>query len=261
MMAGRRPAHVGGGNPEPFLFDAGRVGCLLIHGLTGSPAEMRPVGEYLHSKGVTVAGPLLPGHGTQAEDLNRVRWQEWAAALEGSLAALRRRCDVVFVGGLSMGALLAAHMAVRHPGLAGILFYSPALRTANRLLFLAPLLRRIVPFFPSGKSDLADAGAVNCLWHYDRYPVGGAAELYRLQHLVRRDLSRIIVPALVVYSTRDGSIHPRSALQTYQRLGSTDKTLVTLLRSGHCLTVDVEQDVVLRETWRFISARIGEEPL
>jgi carboxylesterase len=252
---------VGGGDPEPFLLEAGRVGCLLIHGFTGSPAEMRPVGEHLHARGMTVSGPLLPGHGTQAEDLNRVRWQDWVAATEDALATLRQRCDVVFVGGLSMGALLAAHLGALHPGLAGLVLYSPALRTANRLLFLAPLLRGIVPFFPTGGSDLTDPAASDCLWHYERYPVGGAAEMYRLQHLVRRELPDVIVPALVFYSAQDGSITPRSASLTHELLGSADKVLLTLLRSGHCLTVDAERDVVFRETWRFIAARIGEERL
>ena len=58
------------------------VGVLLVHGFTGSPASMRPWGEFLNSKGYTVRVPLLPGHGTQPEDLNKVKWQEWPAKVE-----------------------------------------------------------------------------------------------------------------------------------------------------------------------------------
>jgi carboxylesterase len=79
------------------------IGVLLVHGFTGSPASMRPWGEFLHSKGYTVRVPLLPGHGTQPEDLNKVKWQEWPAKVEFELSELRKTCDVIFLVGLSMG--------------------------------------------------------------------------------------------------------------------------------------------------------------
>ena len=80
-----------------------RVGVLLVHGFTGAPPSMRPWGEFLHSKGYTVRVPLLPGHGTKPEDLNKVKWQEWPAKVQSELDELFKSCDQVFVAGLSMG--------------------------------------------------------------------------------------------------------------------------------------------------------------
>ena len=91
-----------------------RVGVLLVHGFTGSPASMRPWGEFLHSKGYTVRVPLLPGHGTQPEPLNKVKWQEWPAKVEFELSELRKSCDHIFLVGLSMGGGTVLNVAASH---------------------------------------------------------------------------------------------------------------------------------------------------
>ena len=247
-------------DPGPFFFEGGPVGCLLIHGFTGAPTEVRPVGEYLHRKGLTVSGPLLAGHGTSPEELNRVRWQDWVASAEKALLALRARCEVVFVGGLSMGALVTMHLAARYPDLAGIILYSPAWKVAQRFMFLLPLARYVVkqwPKEPEGETDLTDPEAPLRLWHYDTNPTHGAYELMKLQRVVRREARRIRVPAIIFYSTRDSAIHPTSAQRTFAALGSRDKELVTLHNSGHCLTVDSERETVWARTFGFMVARAG----
>jgi len=54
---------------NPFFFEGGEVGCLLVHGFSGSPPEMQPMGDYLAGKGLTVLGVRLAGHGTSPEDM------------------------------------------------------------------------------------------------------------------------------------------------------------------------------------------------
>ncbi|MFN2222790.1 MAG: alpha/beta hydrolase, partial [Candidatus Promineifilaceae bacterium] len=85
----------GKGDPSPWLLEGGDIGVLLIHGLTGSAAEMRPIGAFLNERGLTVMAPLLPGHGTRVEDLNQVKWTDWTAAAEEALAELQARCSKV----------------------------------------------------------------------------------------------------------------------------------------------------------------------
>ena len=80
-----------------------RIGIILVHGFTGSPASMRPWGEFLNSKGYTVRVPLLPGHGTKVEDLNTVKWQEWPAKVIFEIEQISQSCDRIFLIGLSMG--------------------------------------------------------------------------------------------------------------------------------------------------------------
>jgi carboxylesterase len=106
---------------------------------------VRPLGRHLHEAGYTVAGPLLPGHGTRPEDLNRVSWQDWVGATEEVYQKLSARCQSVFLGGESMGAVLALYLASQH-ATAGVLTYAPAIKLnlslwdRIRLHLLAPLI-------------------------------------------------------------------------------------------------------------------------
>src|SRR5438105_2148507 len=93
-----------------FALGDGPDACLLLHGLTGAPSEVRPVGEALAKAGMRAVGPLLPGHGTSAEDLNGIGRRDLESAARRELDRLSgaRR---TFVCGLSMGALLALRLA------------------------------------------------------------------------------------------------------------------------------------------------------
>lgn len=238
---------------SPFFLDGGPTGVLLIHGFTGSPPEMRLIGEYLHQRGFTVSGPCLPGHASRLDDLNRCRWQDWADHVESALADLQSRCRPVFVGGLSMGALLTLYLSARHPDVAGAVVYSPATLVADRRSVLAPVLKYLLRQVPKGEDDLHDPEARSRIWSYDAWPGAGVHELMKLTRQVRRLLPQVVCPLLVVYSTADQTIHPNSAPFTYERVGSRDKELVTLHHSGHVLTVDGEWEAVAEKTHQFLA--------
>ena len=242
-------------DPSPFLLEGGPVGVLLIHGFTGSPPEMRLVGDYLHQWGLTVSGPLLPGHGTTVEDMNRCQWADWTGHAEGALADLQARCETVFVGGLSMGSLLTLYLAAHHPELNGAILYAPAVGVTNRLIYLTPVLKHLIRQKPkSGESDLTDPEAEQRIWSYEEYPARAAHELLKLIRRMRRLLPGVTCPLLIVHSTLDQATHPHSARYTYTRAGSADRELVTLHDSGHCLTVDSEWESVSQKTYEFIQA-------
>lgn len=245
-------------DPSAFFLEGGPTGVLLIHGYTGSPPEMRWIGDTLHARGCTVSGPLLPGHGTTPEDINRRRWTDWTSHVEQALAELRARCQRVFVGGLSMGSLLTLYLAAQHPDLSGIIAYSPAVWVADPLIYAVPIGKHFQPLRPKAPgSDLVDPKADLQLWSYTMDPLRATHELLKLMLRVRRLLPRITCPALVIYSTGDSVIHPQSAARTYQRLRSADKQLITLETSGHCITVDQHWEFVAARTLDFIQSHGG----
>jgi carboxylesterase len=97
---------------DPFFYSAGKTGILLIHGFTGSPSEMRPMGKYLHQQGFTVSAPLLPGHGTSPEDLQQTKWQDWWMCVKNAFMALQQAdVEKIAVVGHSMGGILALLLA------------------------------------------------------------------------------------------------------------------------------------------------------
>ena len=104
---------------EPFLFPGSRTGCLLIHGFTGTPKEMRWMGEYLAKEGYSVLGVRLAGHATRPEDMIRSRWTDWVTSVEGGYHILRGLADHIYLIGLSLGGSLALLSQSGYPNLPG----------------------------------------------------------------------------------------------------------------------------------------------
>jgi carboxylesterase len=254
-----QPKHL---DPSAFDVPGGTVGALLIHGYTGSVAETRPMGEYLAARGFTVHCPLLPGHGTDPEDLTRICWQAWAEEVESAWQDLRARCETVFVGGLSLGGLLTLWLGVEHPEIAGLIPMAPALKARNRFFPLTPLLRHFLkydPFGGKGGEDLGDPHAFERVWSYDEKPLWGAAEVYALQRKVRNSLPEVRQPLLIFQGCRDAWVPPSAAEMVYEGVASTDKTLVWLEHSGHNLLVDGEREAVWAQSYAWMMDRASPD--
>jgi carboxylesterase len=239
-------------DPGPFLLDGGATGVLFIHGFTGAPPELRLQAEYLNERGLTAMAPLLPGHGTRVEDMNRVHWEGWTDHVEAALSWLEQRCDRVFVAGLSMGGLLALHLAALNPRVEGLLLYAPALRATNRFLPYTSIIKRFKATKPKPPRNMVDPAAESRIWSYDRDPIGAAEQLYRGQKLVRPMLPSIVCPALLFRTTRDTTVPAAAVEEVLASLGTDDKQLITLTGSAHCMTVDAEWEQVAEQSWAFI---------
>lgn len=246
--------------PRAFSLSAGSVGCLLIHGFTGSPAELRPMGEHLHQRGLTVSAPLLPGHGTSPGELARAKWQDWHRCVETALEALQRRCTEAFVVGFSLGAVLGLHLAA-NCAFSGVVLLAPALWVRDWRSSFAPLLRflvREVHKDPNPEhADLTDPEAYKRFWSYDVYPTQAVHQLVLLQRRVRSELPRIKMPTLIICSTRDMSVSPRSGPRIHQRVASVDKELVVFGNSGHGLVADTEREAVFQKVCDWVMAHQG----
>src|SRR5512141_3506758 len=91
-------------NAEPFFYSGNHVGCLLVHGFTGTPYEMHELGRRLAAQGYTVLGPALAGHATCLQDMIPTRWPDWYGSVTSGYDRLSEQCDTLFVIGLSLGA-------------------------------------------------------------------------------------------------------------------------------------------------------------
>jgi len=235
---------------DSFFWQAGPTGVLLVHGYTATTAEVRLLGEYLHERGYTVAGPLLPGHRTTPEDMNRCRWQDWMGAVEQAYRQIAGRCERVFIGGESMGAVLALYAASEHPEAVGLLLYAPALLVRpSRML----LVRFLAPFVPYVKKPIRPPTAADDRWQgYSVNPLRAAAQLNRLQQEARRRLPRLHQPVLVVQGRLDQTIDPRSGEVILRETASTVKELHWLERSTHCVILDQEWEQAAELALRFM---------
>ena len=242
---------------DPFFFEGGTTGCLLIHGFSGSPPEMRPMGKYLAEKGLTVLGVRLAGHGLTPEDMATTCWQDWVGSAQEGLQELQARCESVFVAGLSMGGLITLHLSAHHP-LAGIIVMSAPAYIADWRFHILPLVQPFLRWVtPNIESDLTDPQAHGRMWSYKRLPTRAIVSLRQLLRMVRRELSQVRVPALIMQGVRDHHIPHDSAQIIYDALGSTDKEIAWWPNSGHAITVDREREAIWTRAYGFINARDG----
>lgn len=229
------------------------IGVLLSHGFTATTAEVRPLARRLAEAGYSVAGPLLPGHGTTPEDLNQRRWPEWVAAVEAAYRDLAARCQRVFVGGESMGGVLALHVASRHPEAAGVLLYAPALQTTARLpeIALAAVLSRLRPLVPKRKGPRT---VVDDLWQgYDVYPARALLEFFQLQWETRRRLPRVTQPVFTIQGRLDATVHPLAGALIGAGVASADQELHWMEHSSHCVLLDAELPRIADLTLAFLA--------
>ncbi len=234
---------------DPFYWQAGPTGVLLSHGFTATSAEVRPLAKLLHAQGYTVAGPLLAGHGTTPEDLNRVRWQDWLASVTATYQELARNCTRVIVGGESTGALLALYLASQVPEIAGVLAYAPALKlqisrsNQIKLRLLAPFIASVPKGGP--KDDNPWQGyAVN--------PLKGTLQLLRLQKALRPRLPAIHQPALLAQGRLDGTVTADAPQIIHDEISSAVKELHWFEHSAHCMILEKELPQITEVTLRFI---------
>ena len=238
---------------NPFFFEGNTTGCLLVHGFSGSPPEMRPMGVYLAEKGLTVIGVRLAGHGTTPEDMARTGWRDWVASAEEGLRELQGRCNRVFVAGLSMGGLITLHLAAHHSVVGIVPMSAPAYIADWRFRFL-PLVQYFIHWFtPNIESDLTDPGAEKRLFSYKVLPTRCIVSLGKFMHLVRRELSQIQAPALIMQGEKDHHVPADSAQIIVEGIGSAEKEIVWWPNSGHCITVDSEREAVWARAYEFIA--------
>lgn len=247
---------------EPFFFPGGPVGCLLVHGFTGTPKEMRWMGEYLAGQDHTVLGVRLFGHATHPEDMMRARWQDWLASVEDGYHTLSGMTKKIVVCGLSMGGVLSLVLASRYPVSGVVAMSTPEHMPADaRLRFIKPL-SLLKPFMAKGEPNWYDQAAYRDHVSYPADPTRAYAELRDLLQVMRASLSKVSAPTLLINSQNDQAVKPADRHQEliYQAIGSLEKQTLWVEKSSHVVTRDAEREKVFQAAGDFI-ARITGQPL
>ena len=200
---------------EPFYFAGNHIGCLLIHGLSGSPSEMRYMGERLAKEGCTVSGILLSGHGTTPEIMAKTSWEDWVKDAEAGVRRLRKSCDIVIGIGLSMGGLLVLHLAT--------------------LGLLEGIVTMNAPLVPG-----------------EHISVDALISLDSPIHQLGRKLDTVKCPALLMQSMKDCTVKPISVKIIQEKIKQVRPIVLLWKNSGHILTLGVEREEVVHKVQDFL---------
>ncbi len=247
---------------EPFLFPGkkGAPGVLLTHGFTGTPKEMRWMGEYLNQMhGFTCLGVRLTGHATRPEDMIRSRYTDWIASVEDGYRLLSGCASRIYLAGLSMGGALSLLAASYLPARGVAAMATPYDLPHDWRLKYAQPLSAVQPFMPKTKEPPGAGWFDQAAWKdhisYPQNPVRSIAELKKLLDKMRAALPNVTIPLLLVYSTTDHYL-PLGSLDSmnyvYEHIGTTDRQKVVVENSSHVLTRDAARETVFKAVADFI---------
>ena len=239
-------------SPDPVVLSGGSTTVVLLHGYTGSPAELGLLASFLHREGYGVECPLLAGHGTCLEDLMTVDPDQWLYQIDAVVDRLQQQGQNVVVGGLSLGAILALQLARRRPCIQGVITYSPPIISGDPRALIAPLLARLLTSVPRPADDFVDPTTAERIWTYNRWPSRCSVKVLELIADTRRHLAEVTQPLLVMASHRDRVITARGVNLLRQRVSSPAVELQWLENSGHLITTDAEWRTVAAATAAFI---------
>jgi len=221
--------------------DHADIGIIFVHGFTGSPASMRSWAAYFEERGYTVSVPRLPGHATQWQDLNKVKWQEWPARVQAEVDRLKQSCKKVFVFGLSMGGATTLNIAENND-LAGICLVNPMIHIPGQLIKVAPLLSLVQPGRASVGDDIKKPGITE--WGYDVLPTKGVVELQKMLKVTRSNLGLVKCPTLLFHSVDDHVLPISNSNIIMSEIESIAGQRIELTNSYHVATMDFDAPII-----------------
>lgn len=234
-----------------------RPGALLLHGLTATTESVRGLADALDAVGFRTVVPLLPGHGTTVEDLERCHWADWVATASTAYRDLAARCDRVVVVGFSLGASLGCWLATepasRAP--AGLVVVNPSIdppaetyRDALRLAVASGI--RSFPNFVAGAAHPAQGVT------YDEVPLQPLLSFYEGLDALLPRLGRVACPVLIMTSRKDPVVPPVSSDILAERVAGPVER-VRLNRDHHVATLDYDP-AAMQRTVEFARAVTGD---
>jgi carboxylesterase len=255
----------GSGDKSPIFCPGGGPAVLCLHGFTGTPYEVAPLARGLASAGFAVSAPMLAGHGKDAATLAATHWQDWLASAEAAFAELRATAGhgPVAVAGSSTGALLALRLARLHPqAVSALVLMSTPLRLRDSQIALARAWSHLPGFLRRGRlatrskrggSDVTDDAVRAENPSLMEMPLAGIVEVIELAEVVRRDLTFIHRPTLVVHGERDHTVPLQTSFELAGSIASDVVERLWLPRSGHLVAVDVERAQLCEAVVRFLT--------
>ena len=181
-----------------------RNGIYLIHGFTNTTYEVKVLAKYLSEQGYHTVAENLPGHGTTAEECNRVKYSDWITFTQQGLAKLASTCDKIHIIGVSMGALLALHLSTIFP-VNSIVVAAPVFQFNSefKVRILVPLFNYLIPLTEKG-SQYPNPEEMT-FYGYTHYPNTALNELRKLTNTVHKKLPDVQCPVLMLFSKNDAT--------------------------------------------------------
>lgn len=238
-----------------------KFGLFMIHGFSGSSEEFGDLDKFFKNKGVAVKVPMLLGHGTTIEDLSGHSPEDWLEQIGKELEDFSNKAENIFLSGLSFGGDLAISIAEKNKNIKGIILLGAVIYFYNhRLLrFFIPFLKFFKKYYKKriNPKHFFDPEAIGRRKAYSLAPLKNVEEmLIFIDERVKKGLSGISQPALIMHSVNDKAVRPESAKYIFENIGSKIKTLKWIGNSHHNLVIDKPRQEVFQAMYDFMVKNI-----
>lgn len=236
----------------PAQNGSNNIGIVLSHGYKSTPREVYALGKYLSNRNINVYLTRFKGHGTSPQEMKDITWQEWVDYYSIGVEFMKRTATKVYLGGFSTGGLAAlytTHLLNNH--IAGVVSISSALKIADikfRLVKFAKFWSDLLIGKDDGYiEDVPEVPETN----YHRNYLSSMLQLQSLMNKTQAVLPTITVPALIIQSTLDPIVDPKSADIIYQSLASTTKDKFLVQKPYHTILKGEDSEIIFEKVYQF----------
>ena len=238
-----------------------RNGVYIIHGFTNTTYEVKELACFLGEHGYYTIANNLPGHGTTVKDCNRCKYTDWINYVEQGVAEMSSRCDNVFVVGISMGSVLALNLCSIFP-LNAAVFAATVLQFRDNFgtRVLTPMLHKIVT---TRKKSLSYPKNIRDTFNYYGYtvwPLSAVNEMRKLTNKVKKELTLVNVPALIIHSEKDKLQLPSDTPLVYNSISSEIKEKLIVEHAAHNLfDSSPDQEMIFQKVASFFNQFLDQK--
>lgn len=245
---------------QPLFHKGNAVGCITLHGIGGTPANIRVVADALIERGYTVVSPMIPGHGETVRAQNASTGRQWLDGIRAAYKKLKDEgCEQVYALGLSLGGILCGLLA-EEEHLDGLALICTPIKM-KRYLRIAKALSPIIPVvgYPESRGGKTVWGDNLYAQMYGGFSTKKLVDLSRLARKLKKNLAKIDCPALLVAAAGDDKVDPASIeIFCSGAVNAPSVDLAEFEHSPHGCTYGPERELVAARCAEFVSGLVDK---
>jgi carboxylesterase len=218
-----------------FLHEGETPLVLLLHGSSGTPAEMRDLGTHLHAHGISAYCPRIGANGTRARTRS---WESWVSQAQVAIEISAASSNSAFVCGLSLGGAVTLMLAERSP-VKGIVLLAPALypRMGIKSWFLQ-VARVLTP---------------TLFYHF----AGWNGEVLQAMEYTKKNGKEIAIPLLAIQASDDTHLSAKGLKYLRRHARHADTEIHLLPTGSHVVTRGETKGQVFELVTKFVERNAG----